>query len=65
MGSYEDALKAQAGDDNRNGQTVAAAGVPPERPSWFGTAPDIIKYIETSKPGKEARSAACPEADIL
>lgn len=55
VGTYEEALKAQEGADNRGSETVAAAGVPLERPPWFGTAPDLIKHIQTDKPGKEVR----------
>lgn len=55
VGTYEDALKAQEGAVNRGAETVAAAGVPLERPPWFGSAPDLIKHIQTEKPGKEVR----------
>lgn len=70
VGTYEEALAAGGG--GRPGQSVAGAGVPAKLPGWHGTSPDVVKYIQTTAPGKEvspstafcglARSISCPTA---
>lgn len=57
VGTYAEALAAGGG--GRPGETAKAAGIEAKRPAWHDTGPDVVKYIETTTPGKEARPQIC------
>lgn len=58
MGSYAEALAAGGG--GQPNESVQGAGVAAKEPGWHADAggPDVVKYIETTAPGKEV-SAVC------
>ena len=57
MGTYEEGLAAGGG--GRTGESVAAAGIPAALPGWHGSAPDVVKYVQYTQPGKEVGPAPC------